>query len=193
MRNVHIPWSVPLFVAAAGLGTSIVLLEDLRVFSLFLDAATGTFAGLAALIIGSRLVLDSPIWRERALRPAALVLLSLASAGEFADPFVDIAGRRIGIDNVDDLLLLGAAPVTLRLTAQVEPAPRRAQRWLMLGFALQIVATVFDGFRDLHQPLFAMPPDAAHSTGDLLQLLATLCYLIAVSLLVTAAPPREAE
>jgi len=138
-------------------------------------------------------VLGSTTWRDRVLQRAALVLLFLACMGEFFEPFVDIAGRRIGIDNIDDILLLAAAPVALRLTARVNPPPLTAQRWLIVGFILQIAATLFDGFRDLHQPLFAMSPDAAHSTGDLLQLLATLGYLIAVSLLVIDAPPREAE
>ncbi|HEY1383830.1 MAG TPA: hypothetical protein VGF43_09450 [Dongiaceae bacterium] len=193
MRKAPIRWSVPLFVAAASLACGLLLLQHLRLSDLLLDSATGTFAGLAALIVGGRLALGSPTWRDRVLQQAALVLLFLACMGEFFEPFVDIAGRRIGIDNIDDILLLAAAPVTLRLTARLDPAPHLAQRWLIVGFILQIAATVFDGFRDLHQPLFGMSLDAAHSTGDLLQLLATLGYLIAVSLLVIDSPPREPE
>jgi len=193
MRKAPIRWSVPLFVAAASMASGLLLLQHLRLSDLLLDSATGTFAGLAALMVGGRLVLGSPTWRDRILQRAALVLLFLACMGELFEPFADIAGRRVGIDNIDDILLLAAAPVTLRLIARLDPAPHTAQRWLVVGFILQIAATVFDGFRDLHQPLFGMSLDAAHSTGDLLQLLATLGYLIAVSLLVIDAPPRELD
>ncbi|HEY3149365.1 MAG TPA: hypothetical protein VGJ75_23585 [Dongiaceae bacterium] len=193
MRKVPIRWPVPLFVVVASVGSGLVLIQHLRLADLLLDSATGTFAGLAALIIGGRLVLGSPAWRDRILQQAALVLLFLACMGEFFEPFADIAGRRIGIDNIDDILLLAAAPVTLRLTARLDPAPLAAQRWLVVGFILQVGATVFDAFRDLHQVIFALSSSATHSAGDFLQLLATLCYLIAVSMLVIDAPPRETE
>jgi hypothetical protein len=193
MRKAPIRWPVPLFVVVASLGSGLILIQHLRLADLLLDSATGTLAGLAGLIIGGRLVLGPPTWRDRVLRQAALVLLFVACAGELFEPFADIAGRRIGIDNIDDILLLAAAPVTLRLIARLDPAPRAAQRWLMAGFIVQIGATVFDGFRDLHLVIFALASSATHSAGDFLQLLATLCCLIAVSMLVIDAPPRETE
>src|SRR5262245_1260940 len=134
---------------------------------LFLASVTGAFATLGALLAAARLGMGFSSARDRYVWRLAFAIFALVAVGEFAEPFSEQAEQNLGIDNIDDLLLLLVAPVALWLCAKLEPMPRWARVGLVAGFVLQIVASMLDLTDAGRSPAFGIATSAIKDYAEL--------------------------
>ncbi|MGH6894208.1 MAG: hypothetical protein ACREEP_18330, partial [Dongiaceae bacterium] len=193
MNQVPARWPVPTFLAAITVAGALALVDHVRFVDLILDSFTGIFAGVGALIVAGRLALGFMSRRERLLWRFALAVFLLIALGEFAEPFSESAERRLGIDNIDDLLLLAVAPVALWFTSKLEPMPILPRRWLIVAFILQIGAMVLDFLDDGQIVGLSLSPARVASYVDFAQFLSMQSYLLAVFWTVVDVRRRAAD
>jgi putative polysaccharide biosynthesis protein len=149
---------------------------------LFLASFTGAFATLGALLAAARMGMGFSSARDRYVWQLAFAIFALVAVGEFAEPFSEQAEQNLGIDNIDDLLLLLVAPVALWLCAKLEPVPKWARVAVVAGFVLQIVASMLDLADAGRGPAFGIATSAVKDYAELAQFLSMQCYLLAVLL-----------
>ncbi len=149
-----------------------------------LDPLTGIVAAVASLVVCTRLALGAPNRGVRHLLQVVLVLLVLVCISQFAEPFSDHIEVNLGIEDIDDCLMLAVAPILLWLTRRFDPVPRAARRVLWYAFAVQVLAALYD----LRDDGVAIPLDgtAWPVLSDFFDLLSMQLYLVAAALFVSA-------
>ncbi|MGH6894209.1 MAG: sugar-transfer associated ATP-grasp domain-containing protein [Dongiaceae bacterium] len=175
---------MPTLLAVVAVAATFALVDHMRHVDFVLDSFTGAFAASGAFIAVGRLAMGAAESQRRLLWQFILVLFSLVALGEFIEPFGDRMERQLGIANIDDYVLLAVAPVALWFTSRLEPIPIWARRCLIVGFALQIVATTLDVLADRPTAILRVDLARIESYADLAQLLSMQCYLVAVFLTV---------
>jgi hypothetical protein len=134
MTHLPVKWPMPIVVtiaiaAAATLGMAV----NARLVDRMLDSSSGIFAMLCALIAVGRLARGHLSSSSRLWWLSVLVIAAVVASLEFAEPFSELKGHNFAIDNIDDVLLLVAAPIGLWLTSRIEPRPIPAQLLLVVG------------------------------------------------------------
>jgi hypothetical protein len=170
-------------MAIAGLAT-LATVVDIRFVDALLDSSTGIFAVLCALIaVGCLAHRPLDTW-GRALWLSVLIVAVVVACMEFSEPFAQFKGHNFGFDNVDDVLLLVAAPVGLWLTARIEPRPIAAQLLLVAGLSVQLCGAVLDLSNGDAVARLGLTQERAESYADFAQFLSLLFYFMAMWLLV---------
>jgi hypothetical protein len=167
-----------------GVAAMLATLANVRFVDTLLDSSTGIFAVLCALIAVSRLARQPRHVGYRALWLSVLVVALAVASAEFSEPFSELKGHDFGLDNVDDLLLLVAAPVGLWLTGRIEPRPSAAQVLLVAGLAAQLCGAVLDLLGGSTLVALKLTLEQAERYADFAQFLSLLCYFMAMWLLV---------
>lgn len=188
MTHLPVKWPMPIvatiaIAAAATLGMAV----DARVVDRLLDSSTGVFAILCALIAIGRLARGHLGFLSRLWWLAVLLLAVLVASLEFAEPLSKLKGHNFGLDNIDDVLLLVAAPIGLWLTSRIEPRPIQAQSLLAIGLAAQLCGAVLDLMGDQAVASLGLTAELAESDADFAQFLSLMCYFMAMWLLVGGA------
>jgi hypothetical protein len=179
MPYAQLKWPAPFMIAAFVAVSAVATIPHVRPVDLFLDSGTGILAGLGAAIAGTRLIVGQLGSRGQLAWKLTLAALLFLALGEFCEPFAEAAERQLHIDNIDDLLLLATAPVILRLFANLEPVQIVPRHWMVVGVALQILATGLD-FLDEAHAVFLGSADLA-TCADFTQLLSVSSYVLALS------------
>jgi hypothetical protein len=167
-----------------GGAATLATLANIRFVDTLLDSSTGICAVFCALIAVSRLARRPRHVGYRGLWLSVLVIAVIVASAEFSEPFSELKGHDFGLDNVDDLLLLLAAPVGLWLTARIEPRPAAAQFLLVAGLAAQLCGAVLDLLDGSTLVAFKLTLEQAERYADFAQFLSLLCYFMAMWLLV---------
>ncbi|MEZ5830820.1 MAG: sugar-transfer associated ATP-grasp domain-containing protein [Dongiaceae bacterium] len=181
------------WLLAAGTGLAVAL-AALRapIADWTLDGLSGAVALVGAAIAGTRLILGTPNQTIRRFWQLALVLLLIVGAGEFGGSWLEHLETRLGIDDLNDCLILLAAFVTLWFTTKLDHAPTAARWLLWTGFALHFLGTVFDVGDDSSK---AKPfdPLTIESVTDLLQFLSLQFYLFGAVIFISALRSKRSE
>jgi hypothetical protein len=188
MTHLSVRWPMPIVVtiaiaAVATLGMAV----NARLVDRMLDSSSGIFAILCALIAIGRLARGHLSSLSRLWWLAVLVIAVVVASLEFAEPFSELKGHDFGIDNIDDMLLLVAAPVGLWLTSRIEPRSISAQILLTAGLAAQLCGAVLDLLSDRVVANLGLTVGLAESDADFAQFLSLLCYFMAMWLLIGGA------
>ena len=182
MNQSSIRWplaALAVIAAMAALATAV----NLRFIDAMLDSSTGVLGVLCALVAVSRLargVLGATA------RVGWLILLAVAvvvACAEFAEPFAELKGHNFSIDNIDDVLLLAAAPIGLWLTSRKEPRPVDVQLLLLVGLASQLAGAMLD-LSNARGVDLGLDATRVESYADFAQFLSLMCYFMAIWLLV---------
>jgi hypothetical protein len=181
MQYAQLKWPAPFVVATIVAGTAAATIPHVGFIDLFLDTGTGVLAGLGAVIAGTRLSVGRLESGGRIAWTFALAVLLFVALGEFSEPFAEAAQQQLHIDNIDDLLLLAVAPLTLWHFARLKPVQIVPQRWMLVGFAMQVVATGLDFFDDSQVQLRLLHSIDVATYADFMQFLSTLSYVLALS------------
>ena len=193
MNQAQLRWPLPISQAALAIAVALAAMIDVRSAELIIDYATGTAAGLGALAAIGALASDSLGLQRRLLWQFAFVVFLLVALAEFAEPFKDRVEQSLGTDDVDDLLLLAVAPVGLRFAARLEPLQHVSRRWLIVGFVLQIMATVLDQLDGGTIGGRAVDPRLIGTYAEFAQFLSMQSYLLAVAWAALNLRRRPAE
>jgi hypothetical protein len=110
--------------------------------------------------------------------------LVLVCVSQFAEPFSDHIETYLGIEDVDDCLMLVAAPLLLCLTARFDPIPVATRRVLWLAFAIQATGTFADLLDDRPSVVGQWAP--WNLVTDFFDLLSMQLYLLGAVLLVAS-------
>lgn len=149
-----------------------------------LDPLTGIVAIATSLIVCMRLALGAQTETVRRLWLAVLALLLLVCISQFAESFGDHIEASLGLEDVDDGLLMIVAPLLLWITARCEPVPSLARWILWLAFASQFAGMICD-FLDDGRIFFK--DDATWSVvSDVFDLVTMQLYLLGATVLVAA-------
>jgi hypothetical protein len=173
---------VGVLIAPPTLAATLGVAAHVQHIDLFLASFTGAFATLGALLAAARMGMGFSSARDRYVWQLAFAIFALVAVGEFSEPFSEQAERNLGIDNVDDLLLLLVAPVALWQCAKLDPMPKWARVGLVAGFVLQIVPTTLDLAEDGQWSAFGIATGAIADYAELAQFLSMQCYLLAALL-----------
>jgi ribosomal protein L34 len=146
-----------------------------------LDPLTGVVAAATGLIVCARLALGSSSRPARQLWQAMLLVVALICISNLADDFSDRVQERIGVD-VDDLLMLSAAPLFLWFSARFEPVPTAVRRMLWLAFTFQLLAVPAELYGEHRNALSDL--DAWSLVTDSADFVSMQCYLLATALFV---------
>jgi hypothetical protein len=179
MPYAQLKWPAPFMIAAFVAVSAVATIPHVRPVDLVLDSGTGILASLGAAIAGTHLIVGQLRSRGRLAWKLTLAALLFLALGEFCEPFAEAAEQQLHIDNIDDLLLLATAPVILRLFANLEPVQIVPRHWMVVGVALQILATGLD-FLDEAHAVFLGSADLA-TCADFTQLLSVSSYVLALS------------
>lgn len=193
MNRLQIKWAAP-----AAIPTILVILAWLSghrvdLANVLLDASTGVLASAGALMVFARLSLGDMTQGQRAGWRLAFATLLLVALGEFCEPFSAAAEQRLGIDNIDDILILLVAPIALWLLAKLESLPIVPQRWILAAFGLQAGAMLLDLLDDGQGLGSNLDPSRVTSYADLVQSFSVLSYLVAASSIVVDTRKRAIE
>jgi len=185
MSHLSIKWPMPivLTMAIAAVAT-LATAANVRFIELMLDSWTGVFGALCALIAVNCLAHRRLTVLGPALWLFILVVAVVVACAEFAEPFAELKGHNFGLENIDDVLLLVAAPIGLWLTSRIEPRPIPAQLLLTAGLAAQLVGAVLDLLDDHTAASLGFTVERAESYADFAQFLSLLSYFMAMWLLV---------
>jgi hypothetical protein len=185
MIHASMKWPVPivLTMAIAALA-AFATVVNVRFVDTLLDSSTGLLAVLCALIAVSRLAHRPPDAWAPLFWLFVLVVAAFAACMEFSEPFAEFKGHDFGFDNIDDVLLLVAAPVGLWLTGRLAPRPAAAQLALVAGLAAQLCGAMLDLSNDDTLARLGLTAERAESYADFAQFLSLLCYFMAMWLLV---------
>jgi hypothetical protein len=174
---------IVLTMMIAALGT-LGIIMDIRFAVALLDSSTGVFAVFCALIAVGRLA-HRPLDRwGRMFWLFVLTVAVLVACAEFYEPFAELKGHNFGFDNIDDVLLLIAAPIGLWLIGRIGPRPIGAQLLLIVGLAAQLCGAVLDLSGGDALARLALTAEQTESYADFAQFLSLLCYFMAMWLLV---------
>jgi hypothetical protein len=173
---------VGVIVAPLTLAATLGVAAHVEHIDLFLASFTGAFAALGALLAAARMSMGFSSARDRYVWQLAFAIFALVAVGEFAEPFSEQAEQNLGIDNIDDMLLLLVAPVALWLCAKLDPMPKWARVGVVAGFALQVVASMLDLADAGRGPALGFATDVTKDYAELVQFLSMQCYLLAVLL-----------
>ena len=187
MHQVPIKESRTLLViplAATALAVFLTLDPQGWLSDVIMDSLTGALATFGALFAGVRLALGVDSQQGRRLWQCILAIFVLVAIGEFVEPYTDRLEQRLGLDNIDHLLLLAVAPIALRFTSKLEPMPRWARASLMAGFIFQITATVLDVYDDRMAARFDIGADKVELYTDMAQFLSMQFYMLAAFLII---------
>jgi hypothetical protein len=149
-----------------------------------LDPLTGVVAAVTGSVVCARLALGAPTRAGRQLWQVALAILVLVCVSQFAEPFSDRVETYLGIEDVDDCLMLVAAPLLLCLTARFDPIPVAARRVLWLAFVIQAAGTFADLLDDRPGVVGQWVP--WNLVTDFSDLLSMQLYLLGAVLLVAS-------
>ncbi|HEX6117927.1 MAG TPA: hypothetical protein VFZ03_00655, partial [Dongiaceae bacterium] len=177
------PAPVVLTTALAALA-AFATVVNIRFVDTLLDSSTGLFAVLCALIAVGRLAHRPSDASARLFWLFILIVAVFAACLEFFEPFAEFKGHNFGFDNIDDVLLLVAAPVGLWLTSRLEPRPTVAQLVLVAGLAAQLCGAALDLWNGDALARLGLTTERAECYADFAQFLSLLCYFMAMWLLV---------
>ncbi len=191
MNQSPIRWPVPAALATITALAALATAVNLRFIEAMLDSSTGVFGVLCALVAVGRLARGGLGATARAGWLALLALAVVVACTEFAEPFSELKGHDFGIDNVDDVLLLAAAPIGLWLTARMERRPAVAQLLLLVGLAAQLAGAVLD-LSNAQRFNLGLSVSRAESYADFAQFLSLMSYFMAIWLLVAGGAQQRA-
>ncbi|HEY1382667.1 MAG TPA: sugar-transfer associated ATP-grasp domain-containing protein [Dongiaceae bacterium] len=183
LSSLKRPTPMVVTMAIAALAT-LAIVANIRFVDVLLDSSTGIFAVLCALIATSQLA-HRPlgVW-SRVLWLLVLTAAVLVACVEFSEPLAEFKGHDFGLDNLDDVLLLAAAPVGLWLTTRNEPRPLAAQLLLVLGLAAQLCGAILDLSSAEALARLGITVERGEGYADFAQFLSLLFYFMAMWLLV---------
>lgn len=180
MQRVEVKWVLPAAMAAVSMAAVAATWYHARLVDIFLDSTTSMLASGGVFLIVARLLLGSLRRVQRLAWQGALAVLGLVALAELGEPFSAAAEQRLGIDNLDDLILLAVAPVALWFFGRFGDVPALPCRWIIAGFVLQAAAMALDFFDDGSGNAYILIANAT----DLAQALSMMCYLAAVGSVV---------
>lgn len=184
MNQSSIRWPMPTALATIVVVATFATVENLRFVDAVLDSFTGILGVLCALVAVSQVAHGAALGATT--RAGWIVLLAVAlvvASTEFAEPFAELKGHDFGIDNIDDVLLLAAAPFGLWLTSRMERRPVVVQLSLAAGLAAQLIGAVLD-LSNAQGGHFGLAETRVESYADFAQFLSLMCYFMAIWLLV---------
>jgi hypothetical protein len=146
-----------------------------------LDPLTGMVAAATGLIVCARLALGSSSRPARQLWQVMLLAVILICISNLADDFSDRVQERIGVD-VDDLLMLSAAPLFLWFSARFEPVPTAVRRMLWVAFTFQLLAIPAELYGERRNALSDLGFWSLVTDGA--DFVSMQCYLLATALFV---------
>jgi hypothetical protein len=181
MKTIQSQRQVFAFLAATALLATYIVLSPGPANDWVLDPLTGLVAAVTAFVLSGRMALDAPTKTVRQLWLVVVAVLGLVCISQFAEPFSEHIESYLGIDSVDDCLVLVAAPILLVLTARFDPIPTATRRVLWIAFAFQVAGTLLDLRDD------AASGNAATSlVSDLADLLTMQLYLLGAALFLAS-------
>jgi Sugar-transfer associated ATP-grasp len=192
MNQSLVRWSMPAALATIAAIATIATFVDLRFVGAILDSSTGVFGLLCALVAISRLARGALGAIACAGWLALLAVAVVVACTEFAEPFSELKGHNFGIDNVDDVLLLAAAPIGLWLTSRMELRPGAVQLLLVIGLAAQLAGAVLD-LSNAQRIDLDLTARRVEDYADFAQFLSLMCYFMAMWLLVRSGAQRRAD
>lgn len=150
-----------------------------------LDPLTGIVAASTAIFVCARLALGTPSRIVRQIWQSLLVLLLLICATQFAEAISERLESYLGLEDIDDILLLGLAPLLLCVSARFDPIPLAARRLLWIAFGAQLLGTVADMLDDgqvlfFDRPLWVTAADFFDFAAMQFYLLASATYVAAL-------------
>lgn len=186
MTHLSVRWPAPIIVTIAIVAlATLAIVVNVRFADTLMDSSTGLFAVLCALMAVSQLA-HRPLKAGSRVFWLVILLASVVVAGtEFSEPFSKLKGHDFDLDNIDDALLLLAAPVGLWLTAGIAPRPAAAQLLLLAGLAALLSGAVLDLSSETALAHIGLAAERAEGYADFAQFLSLLFYFMAMWLLVS--------
>jgi len=182
--SVKSPAPIVVTMAIVALATFAIVM-NVRFVDTLMDSSTGIFAVLCVLMAVSQLAHRPLGAGGRALWVVVLVAAVVIAGTEFSEPFSAIKGHDFELDNIDDVLLLMAAPVGLWLAARIDPRPVAAQILLLVGLAALLCGAALDLSGSDTVARLSLTTERAEAYADFAQFLSLLFYFMAMWLLVS--------
>jgi hypothetical protein len=186
MTHLSVKWPAPIVVTMAIVAlATLAIVANVRFVGALMDSSTGIFAVLCALVAVSQLAHRPLGAGGRALWLVVLAAAVVIAGTEFSEPVAQLKGHDFELDNVDDVLLLLAAPVGLWLTARIHPRPATAQFLLLAGLAALLCGAALDLSGGDAVASLGLDAEHAENYADFAQFLSLLFYFMAMWLLVS--------
>lgn len=148
MQRATFRWGMSTAMVAISVATALATTHHASLVDVLLDSTTGVLAIAGVVLVVARLLLSPLEQPHRLAWQAVLAILALVALAELSEPFSEASELRLGIDNIDDVILLAVAPVALWFFERFERVPQVPRRLVLAGFALQAGAMVMDFFDD---------------------------------------------
>lgn len=183
MRFIETQRQTSLFLAVTSLIALYIVLSPGTANNWMMDSLTGVVAAVTGLVVCARLALGSASKPARQLWQVILLMAVLICISNLADGFSDRIQEQIGVD-IDDWLMLSAAPLFLWLSARFDPVPMAVRRLLWIAFVFQLIAVPAELYGEHRGAL--SDGDVWSLVTDSADFVSMQCYLLAAALFVAS-------